>query len=158
MLRIGKLTDYATLILCDMAYTATGLHTAVEIAGETGIALPTVSKILKLLHKAHIVTSTRGAKGGYQLATAAHNISIANIICAIEGPIALTECLSSRENCDYTAHCSTRANWSLINSAVNTALQSVSLADMMKTNTMNSIREIKIPVESICHSRSDHNR
>ena len=96
MLRLSKLTDYATVILSFMARDNTHVHAAMEIASVTGIALPTVSKILKLLVNAKVLVSTRGAKGGYALARAPEKITIAAVISALEGPIALTECSISQ--------------------------------------------------------------
>ena len=91
MLRLSKLTDYASVILSFMARDNMQVHAAMEIATVTGIALPTVSKILKLLVNSDVLISTRGAKGGYVLARLPEEISVAAIISALEGPIALTE-------------------------------------------------------------------
>ncbi|NOQ34564.1 MAG: SUF system Fe-S cluster assembly regulator, partial [Methylococcaceae bacterium] len=92
MLRLSKLTDYATVILTYMAKNQHDLHAAVGISEATGINPPTVSKILKALVKAKVLQSTRGAKGGYCLARAPEKITVASVISALEGPIALTEC------------------------------------------------------------------
>src|SRR3569623_983204 len=92
MLRVGKLTDYGTVVMTYLARDARGLHSANEIAAELGLALPTVSKLLKALVQNGLLASHRGVKGGYSLAMAPEDISVARIIAAIEGPIALTEC------------------------------------------------------------------
>jgi FeS assembly SUF system regulator len=147
MLRVSKLTDYATVILSHMAKDTSPFHTALEIASATGIALPTVSKILKLLVHAQVLTSTRGAKGGYALASAPGKITVAAVIRALEGPIALTECSISHQGCEQASGCGIRGNWGLINQAIHDALESVTLADMIKPVIVP--QEIMIPVANL---------
>ena len=152
MLRLSKLTDYATVILSFMARDNTHVHAAMEIASVTGIALPTVSKILKLLVNAKVLVSTRGVKGGYALARAPEKITIAAVICALEGPIALTECSISQQGCEQASGCEIRGNWSLINQTIHNALESVTLADMIRpVRSQDPIwgQEILIPVASL---------
>ena len=152
MLRLSKLTDYATVILSFMARDNTQVHAAMEIASATGIALPTVSKILKLLLNAKVLISTRGAKGGYALARAPEKITIAAVISALEGPIALTECSISQLGCEQASGCEIRGNWSLINQTIHNALESVTLADMIRpVRTQEPMwgQEILIPVASL---------
>jgi FeS assembly SUF system regulator len=152
MLRLSKLTDYATVILSFMARDNTHVHAAMEIASVTGIALPTVSKILKLLVNAKVLVSTRGAKGGYALAGAPEKITIAAVICALEGPIALTECSISQLGCEQASGCEIRGNWSLINQTIHNALESVTLADMIRpTRSQDPAwgQEILVPVASL---------
>jgi FeS assembly SUF system regulator len=123
-----------------------------EIASVTGIALPTVSKILKLLVNAKVLVSTRGAKGGYALAGAPEKITIAAVICALEGPIALTECSISQLGCEQASGCEIRGNWSLINQTIHNALESVTLADMIRpVHSQDPMwgQEILIPVASL---------
>ena len=88
MLRISKLTDYGTVVLAYLAGNPASVASAAEVAAATGLGLPTVSKLLKALGRAGLVTSTRGAQGGYQLAREAANISAADVIDALEGPSA----------------------------------------------------------------------
>ena len=152
MLRLSKLTDYAIVILSFMAKEELQGHTAVEIASVTGIAVPTVSKILKLLVNAKILSSTRGAKGGYALARLSENITIAHVISALEGPIALTECSMSQHGCEQASGCSIRGNWNLINQTIHNALASVTLADMVKPAPVPALawkQEVLIPVASL---------
>ena len=152
MLRLSKLTDYATVILSFIARDNTQVRAAMEIASATGIALPTVSKILKLLVNAKVLISTRGAKGGYALASAPENITIAAVISALEGPIALTECSISQQGCEQASGCEIRGNWSLINQTIHNALESVTLADMIKpVRSQDPMwgQEILIPVASL---------
>jgi FeS assembly SUF system regulator len=132
MLRISKLTDYAIVILGQMAKDHGRTRTATDLSESTGVALPTVSKVLKTLGKAGILKSTRGAHGGYQLAQPPESTSVALVINVLEGPIALTECEGERGGCEQSPNCHARSSWDVINRAVRTALESVSLADMAK--------------------------
>jgi FeS assembly SUF system regulator len=132
MLKISKLTDYAIIILGQMANDAGRSQTAAGLAEATGVALPTVSKILKSLCKAGILQSTRGARGGYLLSQPPQRTSVAAVIKALEGPIALTECEGEHGGCEQSSSCGARGSWDVINRAVRAALESVSLADMAK--------------------------
>lgn len=147
MLRLGKLTDYGTVILSVMAKEQVRSFTATEMAGITGIALPTVSKILKALVNAKVLMSTRGAKGGYTLARAPEYITVAAIISALEGPIALTECSISKQNCGQASGCGIKANWQLINQTIHNALESITLADL--TQTIAAPEETFIPISRL---------
>ncbi len=147
MLKLSKLTDYATVILSYMAKDQTNMHAAQEVSDETGITQPTVSKILKLLVRAKVVTSVRGAKGGYLLARSPEKITVAAVINALEGPIALTECSASHKNCDQASGCDIQGNWGLINQKIFNALESVTLADMIMP--AKQPEEIFIPVSSL---------
>jgi FeS assembly SUF system regulator len=152
MIRLSKLTDYAVVILSFMARDNTKVRAAMEIASATGIALPTVSKILKLLVNAKVLISTRGAKGGYELASVPEKITIATVISALEGPIALTECSISQQGCEQASGCEIRGNWGLINQTIHNALESVTLADMnTPVRSQNSAwqKEILIPIASL---------
>lgn len=130
MIRMSKLTDYGTLVMTYLARQPDGVHNAAEIAAATQISPPTVSKILKLLARGELLTSHRGTKGGYSLARAPEAISLAEIVDAIEGPIALTECSSNPGLCVQEDSCSIRPNWLKITQAVRRALQGVTLAEM----------------------------
>ena len=147
MLRLSKLTDYATVILSEMAKDNARVHVALEVAQATGIALPTVSKILKTLTRAGVLTSVRGAKGGYSLAREPERISVATVISALEGPIALTECSVSHKGCDQATGCRIQGNWHLINQKVALALESVTLADMIMP--FKQSEEVCIPVSRL---------
>lgn len=152
MLRLSKLTDYAIVILTYMAKNQDGLYSAIEIAKATGVAQPTVSKILKELLKAKVLISTRGAKGGYRLAKAAEKITVATVISALEGPIALTECSVSEHSCEQVSSCEIGGVWGLINQTVFNALEAITLADMLvSVNRPTHSHEIKIPISSLYH-------
>jgi FeS assembly SUF system regulator len=131
MLKISKLADYAIIVVSFMAHKSQQILNAKQIAGDIHISLPTVSKVLKLLGAAQIVTSHRGTGGGYQLAHPANQITIAQIVAAIEGTLAMTECCSSETLCALDAFCSIKENWKTINKIILNALGSLTLADMM---------------------------
>jgi FeS assembly SUF system regulator len=132
MLRITKLTDYAIVVLTNMAGPLrTGPHTARDLADRTRIPQPTVSKILKDLSRSGILVSTRGVQGGYRLARSPDAISVVDVIDAVDGPVAITECSSGTPtNCEHAGCCPVEANWVRINQMVRGALSTISLADM----------------------------
>ena len=156
MLRISKLTDYATVILAHLAAVPARLQTAAEVSQATGISPPTVTKVLKQLQKAQLVTSARGTHGGYQLSRAAAAISAAAILDALEGPVAITECASKENHCGIEHVCRVGHSWQRINNAIRRALEDVSLsqlADASLARTQDIAGEIRlsalrIPVRS----------
>jgi FeS assembly SUF system regulator len=129
MLRLSKLADYGTQVMTYMARDQ-AVHSASEVAAELGIAAPTVSKILKMLVRRNLVASTMGAKGGYTLARHPEDISIAEIIHAMDGPISITEC-SGTTTCERESTCSTRSNWQGINHIIQDALEKCNFAEMV---------------------------
>lgn len=130
MLRISKLTDYGTLILAQLPVAGGGLASAGQVASNTHLTQPTVSKLLKALLRAGLVVSARGAQGGYALARPARDISAAQIIDALEGPVAITECSAATGNCGLEAVCRVGHAWQKINIGIREALAQVSLADL----------------------------
>jgi FeS assembly SUF system regulator len=130
VLRISKLTDYATVILASLATDPARRRTAADIASEIHLAAPTVSKLLKQLHRAGLVASTRGLHGGYQLARPAQQISAAAILDALEGPLALTECATGHSQCDLQASCTVGGSWQRINQAIHQSLEEITLAQL----------------------------
>lgn len=130
MIRITKQTDYGIVLLTHLAAHADRQYAAPELAAEARLPLPMVSKILKLLARDGLLASHRGVKGGYSLARPAEEISMAEIIAALEGPIAITECISVESDCSHEALCPVRSNWQRINLAVRSALEGISLAEM----------------------------
>ena len=129
MLRLSKLADYGSQVMAYMARDG-DVHSASEVAMSLGIAVPTVSKILKMLAKGKLVDSVLGAKGGYMLARHPSEISIAEIIQVMDGPIAITEC-SGTSTCVRESTCSTRNNWQGINHIIQDALKKVNLAELI---------------------------
>lgn len=131
MFKVNKLTDYATVVLIEIARGDRRRSTH-QVADQTGIPLPTVAKLMKNLSRAGLVQALRGATGGYALARAMTTITIADIIQAVEGPIALTACAdTSDEHCGIESICPVQGKWNRVNQAVRAALQDVTLADMV---------------------------
>ena len=133
MLRISKLADYGIVLLVHFAQEAEGIVlTARETAQATELPLPVVSKMLKSLSGADLLTSQRGSRGGYHLARDPNRVSVAEIIEALEGPIALMECVAGAGVCSQESHCGLSAPWHRINSAILTTLRQVTLADLAR--------------------------
>src|SRR4026209_567678 len=116
MLRMSKLADYGTMVRAQPDASGTGWTTAGQVADATHLGQPTVSKLLKSLVHAGLVVSTRGVQGGYALARPADAISAAEIIDALEGPVAITECSSGAGGCDLESYCRVGMAWQRINS------------------------------------------
>lgn len=133
MLRVSKLTDYATVVLTCLVGAGDGVQSAQSLAERARLEAPTVSKLLKQLAQAGLVVSTRGINGGYRLARAPERITIADIVVAMEGPIGMTECSAHAGLCDLEPHCGVRVDWQRINRAIAGALASVTLADMTRS-------------------------
>lgn len=136
MLRIGKLTDYAILILSEMAKSPDSLLSASSLAEALHLTPPTVSKVLKILAENGLVTSVRGAVGGYRLARKAATISLTDVITAMEGAIALTECCDDNTLCSINAMCTMRDNWRKINHKVADMLAEYTIVDMLSPINM----------------------
>lgn len=130
MLRISRLTDYGTVVLAHLARQGQGVSSAADVASATGLGLPTVSKLLKMLGKAGLVRSTRGPQGGYRLAREAAAISACDVIDALEGPVSITDCASDDRQCDFESHCHVGTTWQRINVSIRHALADVSLLDL----------------------------
>lgn len=153
MVRISKLTDYALVIMAyiaeislrqDLAHASSNLRTgskpvlqAREIAEQTHLSLPTVSKLLKILTKHQFLNSIRGASGGYQLAIGAEKISIADLIQALEGPLAITECNLGHDHCSSETLCAIRGPWLQINQIISDTLSAIKLSDLINRNNEN---------------------
>lgn len=130
MLRISKLTDYATVIMAELAGEPGRRMPASRLAERTRLEPPTVSKVLKTLARAGLIESERGVRGGYRLTQSADEIPVAAIIRAMEGPIALTECALEPGICSREQDCSLRGNWRRIGETVESALEQLTLADL----------------------------
>jgi FeS assembly SUF system regulator len=137
MIKLSRLADYAVVLLSQMGSAPKGVHNALDLAEQTGLPVPTVSKVLATLARDGVVRSVRGAKGGYRLTAKPERISVASIIAAIDGPIALTQCVDQAADiCTVETLCPSRAGWHKINEAVERALSGVSLAELMGTPPM----------------------
>ena len=138
MIKLSRLTDYAIVLLTQMALDGKGVFAASTLAEKTFLPLPTVSKVLKQLTKSGVLTAQRGAAGGYVLSKEPTQISVATLIEAMDGPIAITDCAGATEEdgcCSVEATCPVRGNWSKVNVAIRAALEAVTLADMTAKDT-----------------------
>ena len=133
MIKLSRMADYGVILMVRLARYPGAITTAAELAEETALPGPTVSKLLKQLVRAGLLESQRGNSGGYTVAGPTEDIPVADIIAALDGPIALTECMTDDGNvCEIEALCPTRTNWRQINDALVNALEGVSLLDMTR--------------------------
>jgi FeS assembly SUF system regulator len=132
MIRLSRLTDYGIVLMSQLAAAPERTYNAAEVASGVGLPLPTVSKVMRRLAKRRLLTSHRGAKGGYSLARPPGEISVGEIITALEGPVSLTVCTGGRSpgTCKHEPRCPVQGHWQRINNAIRCALESVTLADM----------------------------
>lgn len=144
MIRLAKLTDYGLLLMTTMARKGkTSVHNARDLALFTSLPLPTATKVLKQLLQSGLLVSHRGINGGYSLAKEPAEISLAEVIAAIEGPIALTECSTDVTGlCDLERSCPIKTNQRVISEIVRGALQNVMLADLAQPSQLTGIRGI----------------
>jgi FeS assembly SUF system regulator len=132
MIRISKLADYGIVLLTRFASEPESSVSAKDLSARARLPLPTVSKLLKALSRAELLVSQRGINGGYRLARPPEQISVAEIIAAIEGPVALTECSPLLRACSRERICPVRGNWMRINQVVFEALASLKLSHMVR--------------------------
>jgi FeS assembly SUF system regulator len=132
MIRMNKLTDYGIVLLTHLARERAGpIHSARDLAESSHLPAPTVNKLLKKLSQARLLTSQRGVNGGYTLAKDPAQISVAEVISALEGPVAITECSSSVSGlCSLEPICPSRSGWRNISQAIRDTLQKLSLQDI----------------------------
>jgi FeS assembly SUF system regulator len=131
MLRMSKLTDYGIVLMTHMAMGADRpIQTAQALAKASRVPLPTVSKILKELSRAGLVVSHRGRRGGYGLARRPEAIAVSEIIAALEGPVALTECSETAGACLLEPDCPAASHWGVINHAIQQALDGLTLSSL----------------------------
>ncbi len=132
MIKLSRMADYGVVLMTELACATDTLRTTSELAANTALPVPTVSKVLKLLAHAELLETQRGIKGGYALARDASAITMVDIIGAVEGPIALTDCIGpDGALCQIEALCPTRTNWHRINDVLTQMLRNITLADMM---------------------------
>jgi len=145
MFKVNKMTDYATVVLIAIAQVRE-VQSTQRLATQTSIPLPTVAKLMKSLGRAGLVVSQRGASGGYVLGRPAAAISVADVIQAVEGPIALTACAdTSDEQCNIQTLCPVQGKWNRVNTAVRSALEEVTLADMVAEVSTFGFKEKRDP-------------
>ncbi|MBF0263742.1 MAG: SUF system Fe-S cluster assembly regulator [Gammaproteobacteria bacterium] len=142
MIKIGKLADYALLIshFMNRVESDEKRFTNDEISHNTKLPIATVRKLLKKLVDAKIVIAYRGKHGGYHLAKSAKNISLLDIITAVEGTISITECATQQNACEYSQHCSMQTNWQSINQYLINTFNAISLAEMSQNLDQTVIR------------------
>lgn len=131
MIKASKLADYAVVLLSSMARNQGELYSSAALARQTHVPEPTVAKLLKVLSKAQIVDSVRGSQGGYRLNALPDRISIAHVIEAIDGPIAMTACVDhAQDHCELESICGLKGRWNGVNIAIRNALENIKLSDM----------------------------
>ena len=145
MLRLSKLTDYGIVLLAHLAREQAGAtHNAREVASAVDLPIPVVSKILKALARKGLLESQRGAKGGYALARSPADVTVAEMIAALEGPLAITECNVGPNLCQHEGLCSMRDPWRLINRVVEEALIRITLADLIDPGFPSGISPVEL--------------
>lgn len=149
------MTDYAVVVATQLA-ARDEAHSVRELGDLTRIPQPTVSKVLKALAKAGVVKATRGARGGYALAKGPRQTNVAEVIAALEGPIAVTECTDeSSDACVHEPSCGVRTNWQRINLAVQRALEAISLAEMAASSPSPLVQLARSRAEATARRRTD---
>ena len=148
MLRINKMSDYGMLILGDLALRKDAYVSTTDIASSTHIALPTVQKLLKKLHKKELVISKQGPLGGYALHDSAKFTSVAMIIQALEGDLSLTQCTSKEIKCAIESSCQIGDAWHVINRTIISALEKLTLLDLVYPSNIKQFVSLDIPVHS----------
>ncbi len=132
MLRLGRMTDYAVMVMGHMAHHHGELRTTPEVVLSTGLPVPTVGKLLHRLAELELLTAVRGRNGGYRMDRPATEISVAEIIAGFEGPVALTDCLPAGGGlCDFEDRCQVGGRWTAVAEAVQRVLDDLTLADML---------------------------
>jgi FeS assembly SUF system regulator len=130
-MRLTHLADYAVVIMTAAARREAGARlSASELAQDTGVPLPTTQKLMGRLAAEGLLTSVRGAAGGYALARPAGEITLADIVEAVEGPIAMTICSEGRTDCALDAHCMVKPHMGVVGDAIRGALGAVSLTEL----------------------------
>ena len=149
MFRLSKLTDYAVVVLIRLA-EVDGVQTSPGVAQATGVPEPTVAKVLKALAAAGLVISQRGARGGYRLVRPLAAVCVADVITAIDGPIAMTACVEgSATPCEASCSCPVRGRWDAVNDAVREALTAITLAEMAPPARRNPAPSVSLPAPSL---------
>ena len=132
-MRLSHLADYAVVLMTAAARRPAGARlSATELSGDTGVPLPTAQKLMGQLVGHGLLTSVRGAGGGFTLSRAATQISLADIVEAVEGPIAMTVCSEGRSDCALDAHCRIKPHMGVVGNAVRGALGAVSLTELAR--------------------------
>jgi FeS assembly SUF system regulator len=132
MLRLAKLADYGLVIAASLVDIPEGKVKLDQVAGKTDLPVPTVRKIMKLLVDGGVVRSERGVHGGYALSRPPGQISVSQVVQAVEGGVALTDCCREDNVCDVQHACTVHSNWTVIDQTVNTLFSRITLLDMTR--------------------------
>ena len=150
MIKLNKITDYAVVILGLLSSRNPNKFSTSKISSDTGLSIPTVAKVCKLLNNANLIQAGRGSRGGYFCKTSPSDISVAVIVEAIDGPIAITACIEESEDlCDTQSICLLSGNWNKANNAILDALKSVTLSDLLNPEDFFSHKN---PNTSVLHT------
>ena len=143
MIKVSRLTDYSTLIICEMAEDKSSIISAKSLSKKTKISESTVVKLLKMLSKKGLLISHRGISGGYELTKKIDEINILDVVEAIEGDISLTLCgQNSTDTCEYNTGCKVKHGWNKINNLFMLALQSFTIQDFINDDTYFELKKI----------------
>lgn len=138
MIKFSKLADYAVVVMACLASQGGQRITTSQISDAIKIPEPTVAKVLKLLSRDNLITSTRGASGGYVLEADPADISVYRIVVCVDGPVSLTACVDGIEiSCNYKSCCPIKGRWDPVNLAVKNALENVFLSEMIEPEYQN---------------------
>ena len=140
MLKITRLADYAVLIICSFDSCKDTIISAQEITNKTGLQKTTVNKVLAILVRKKILKAHRGVKGGYKPFKKLEDISVKELIEAIEGPVSLTDCIDNNaRNCNLFDVCITKHTWSLVNNAIRETLEGIKVKDISNAKNSNKL-------------------
>lgn len=153
MLRVSKLTDYASLIVAELIRHPKSNRSASQISEATHLPYPTVSKLLKLLCKAGLLDSFKGVTGGYRLARAPKDISLAELITAVEGPYGMTECSQKIGSCQYEDSCGVKPQWNRVDKIIYHTLEKITMADFSEESDNDDEIAIQLNLLGGCHDR-----
>ena len=148
MLKITRETDYALLIMTHLAKHEVA-HSASQIANECHLSPAFTSKILKILTKEKLLTSIRGSQGGYLLERKPENITLLEIIVAIEGPMSINSCTDDHSSCDRSNNCDLTPHWALINKILHREFSNISLASLVALPARDMQSEVIIPITKV---------
>lgn len=166
MFRLSRMTDYGIVLLAHLASERSrnpdecAPQNARELAQQVGLPLPVVSKVLKQLARAGILESHRGAKGGFTLTRRPEDLSVVELVTALDGPVALTQCAALPGGCDHESTCAVRSPWQVLNRVVQYALSEVSLADLVNPSfasqhaPLTSIQTLQIQDQAVARARA----
>ena len=148
MIKLNKMTDYAVVCLGMLARNPGHSMSATELSKETGLTLSTVQKLLKLLMiKSELIIAQRGSQGGYILNKKSSDISVVQIIEALDGPISITACVDSSDNfCEVSNICFLGGKWNKVNEVIRNSLNDISLDDLLNPAGIFPIKSEKEPM------------